>query len=341
MSSTGTVKNAVVVGLLATVMSVSAGAADAAEKITVAALRLASHAPTFIAMDRGYFEDQGLDVTLSFFEAAQPAAVAIASGDVDFGTTAITGGLINLADKGAIKVIGGALQEEPGIEGQMILVSKKAFDAGVTDPKKLADHSFGITQPGSSFHYMISKIAETSGFDLSSMRLVPLQKVGALIAALRSGQIDSWTIVPNIAETLMASGDVKSIGRVADFIPNYQVTTVFTSQTNASEHKDVVKSFLKAYSRGVADYNAALVDKSADEAEKSAVTQIIAKYAYPNSNAATASSAIQDGAMRLSPEAALNLASVEDQLDWFKTEKLVPASSSIEDLVDTSFVQTH
>ena len=41
--------------------------------------------------------------------SAQPMAVAIASGDVDYAVTAISGGLISLAQKGAIKVIGGAL----------------------------------------------------------------------------------------------------------------------------------------------------------------------------------------------------------------------------------------
>ena len=76
----------------AAALGLSAVSAQAADKITVGALRLASHAPTFIAVERGYFKDEGLDVNLAFFEAAQPVAVAIASGDVDFGITAITGG---------------------------------------------------------------------------------------------------------------------------------------------------------------------------------------------------------------------------------------------------------
>ena len=101
----------------------------------------------------------GLEVELVFFQAAAPMAVAIASGDIDYGVTAISGGLINLANKGAIKIIGGALVEEKGVDGQKILVSNAAFDAGVTSPAKLAGRSFGITQTGSSFHYMIAQIA--------------------------------------------------------------------------------------------------------------------------------------------------------------------------------------
>ena len=57
-------------------------------------LRLSSSAPVFIAQDKGYFRDAGLDIELKFFDAAQPIAVATTSGDVDFGITAFTAGSI-------------------------------------------------------------------------------------------------------------------------------------------------------------------------------------------------------------------------------------------------------
>ena len=77
--------------------------------IKVGALRFTSHSASFIAQERKYFADAGLNVEFEFFQAATPMAVAIASGDVDYAVTAVSGGLINLAEKGAIKVIGGAL----------------------------------------------------------------------------------------------------------------------------------------------------------------------------------------------------------------------------------------
>ena len=71
--------------------------AYAKTKINVGALRFTSHAPSFVALERGYFADAGLDVEFKFFQAAQPMAVAIASGDADYAVTAISGGLISLA----------------------------------------------------------------------------------------------------------------------------------------------------------------------------------------------------------------------------------------------------
>jgi NitT/TauT family transport system substrate-binding protein len=48
------------------------------------------------------------------------------SGDIDVGVTALTGGFVNLAKEGLLKLIGGALHEQRGHEGSAILVSNKA-----------------------------------------------------------------------------------------------------------------------------------------------------------------------------------------------------------------------
>jgi NitT/TauT family transport system substrate-binding protein len=313
--------------------------ATAADKITIGVLRLQSHASSFIAHERGYYKAQDLDVTLMYFEAAQPMAVAIASGDVDFGMTAITGGLINLAEKGAIKIIGGALTEDPAVEGQAILVSKKAFDEGVTTPAKLKGRSFGVTQAGSSFHYMAYKIAQKEGFAPADIAIKPLQKLPSIVAALRSGQIDAWSIQPNNARELEATGDVKIIGRIGDYAPGYQVTTIFTSNKTASGKKDLVKRFLAGISKGADDYNAALVDKTAGEAATADIVKLLQPYVFPDQPLDKVTSSIRDGAMRLNKNAKLNLASVKDQLAWFQEQDMVAKTITLETFVDQSFVE--
>ncbi|MEM8730211.1 MAG: ABC transporter substrate-binding protein [Pseudomonadota bacterium] len=303
------------------------------KKIKVGALRFTSHAGSFIAYERGYFADAGLEVEFEFFQAAQPMAVAIASGDVDYAVTAMSGGLVSLADKGAIKVIGGGLSEEPGIDGQKILASDAAFQTGVTTPKGLAGKKFAITQAGSSFHYMGSKIAEAEGIDMS---FIPLQKVGAIIGAMKSGQVDGWSIVPHIAKPLAGSGAVHIIGNVADYLPNYQVTTVFTSARNAADERGLTESFLSGFSQGVADYAAAMIDMTDDQA---AMVDLIHKYVYTDRSREKAAPSIINGTMRLNTGAALNIASLQDQLSWFQSEGLVDEDITIDQIVDRSYVE--
>ncbi|MEP3948377.1 ABC transporter substrate-binding protein [Ascidiaceihabitans sp.] len=310
----------------------AAPALAANKKIKVGALRFTSHSGNFVGYERGYFAEAGLDVEFEFFQAAQPMAVAIASGDVDYAVTAVSGGLINLAEKGAIKVIGGALSEEAGIDGQKYLISDASYQAGITSLKDLDGKTYAVTQAGSSFHYMGSKMAAAEGIEL---RFTPLQKVGAIIGAMKSGQVDAWSIVPHIAKPLAKAGAWHMVGNVSDYIPDYQVTTVFTSAKNAANERGMTESFLAGFSKGVDDYAAAMIDGTADQ---DAMIDLIHKYVYTDRERAKAAPSIVNGTMRINKGAALNIASIKDQLAWFQSEGLVDADISIEQLVDPSYV---
>lgn len=305
----------------------------------LAVLHLASHSPSFIAYERGYYKDAGLDIELKFFEAAQPMAVAIASGDADFGVTAMSGGLISLAQKDAVKVIGGALTEQKGIPGAVILASNKAYEDGLTDPSKLAGKSFGITTAGSSFHFMAHKIAEANNIKLADMQLRPLQKLGAIVGALSTGQIDAWAIQPNVAKKMIREGAAKQIGLVSDYAPDYQVTTAFTSTKNAANEREMTEAFVKAYSRAIADYNAAFIDNKADDAERDDLAKIIHKYVESDSPFETAKQNLIDGAMKVNEGLNISLDSCVEQLEWFKAEGMVKDAITNEQLFDTSYVK--
>jgi len=320
----------------AAALGLAAPAIAQGRKIVLGALSFTSHAGTFVAAERGYFTEAGIDVEIRFFEAAQPMAVAMASGDVDYAVAAISGGLVSLADKGAVKVIGGALSEEQGIDGQKILVSDAAFQAGITTPAMLDGKRYGISTAGSSFQYQGAKMAAAEGI---SLEFVPLQKVGAIIGALKSGQIDAWSIVPHIAKPLAGSGAVHIIGDVATYLPEYQVTTLCASAKNAADERQMTQDYVAAYSKGVADYNAAMIARTGGDDGEAAMVDLLHKYVYTDRPREKAAPSIINGTMRINEGGKLNLASVRDQLEWFQSEDLVSKDTTLETLVDTSYVE--
>lgn len=317
-------------------MSLGAAAAD---KITVAALPFVSSSPVFIAKERGYFADEGLDVDVRVFRAAQPIAVAVVSGDADFGVTAFTAAFFNLAGKGALKIIGAQSREEAGYEFSAYLVSNKAAEAGFDSVKEYPGHSLGITQKGSSFHLMIGLLTDSLGFPLDKVKLVTLESVPNMIAALKSGQVDSIILPAHIAKSLQSSGAAKIIGWVHEHTP-YQLGAVFTSTRIVDQKDDTVRRFVRAYQKGAGDYADAFMQRDASGVrtfgdKATALIPVIQKYteAKPED--------ITGGAPFIDPKGRLDVKSVYDQVAWFKQQGLVEDDVDPSKFLALDFIEGH
>ena len=326
-----------VMAVLVCAWSVSAWAAD---PLRVGLLRTLSPAPLYIAMEQGYFRDEGLDVAFRFFEAAQPIAAAAVSGDLDVGVTALTGGFYALAGRGTLKVIGGGLHEDPGVEGTAVLVSPKAYEGGLTTLAKLPGHSMGITQFGASFHYISGRIAEKEGFDLKTVTLRPLQTIGNMIAAVRTNQVDATMAIASQARPLAASGEARIIAWVGDIAP-YQLTAVFAPSGEIRDHADVLHRFARAYARGVDEYQAAFFRMGADgrpvrDAHTEAALAAIQHYVFVGDPGGVQK--ILDGVAPYSPHGRIDVADVAAQLRWFVAQGLVKTSAQPDELIDTGFL---
>lgn len=311
--------------------------ARAADVLRIGLLHTLSPAPLYIAMERGYFRDEGLDASFRFFEAAQPIAAAAVSGDIDVGITALTGGFFSLAGRGTLKVIAGGLHEQPGYEGTAILASRKAYDAGLTSAARLAGHSLGITQFGSSFHYMAGRIAEREGFALKDLTLRPLQGIGNMVAAVRTGQVDATMAVASMARPLDAAGEARIIGWAGDLVP-YQITAVFAPSRMLDARPDTLRRFVRAYRRGVADYRDGFLrldpaGKPVRDAKTAALIPLIQKYVYAGDPDGPRK--IEEGVGYYGEDARLDVEDVAAQLRWFTGQGLVKGQIEPADVIDT------
>jgi NitT/TauT family transport system substrate-binding protein len=314
--------------------------ARAADAVRLGLLHTLSPAPFYMAQERGYFRDEGIEVTFRFFEAAQPIAAAAVSNDIDVGVTALTGGFFNLAEKGILKVIGGGLHEEKGYEGAAILVSNKAFDAGLTAPDKLGGHSFAITQYGSSFDYMLGRIAEARGVDFNTIQLRAVQQISNMIAAVSTSQVDATIAIASQAKPLAESGQAHIIGWVGDII-SYQITALFTTDRMIQQNAAVLKRFCAAYQRGVADYREAFLrrdtaGKPVIDAKTDAAIANITTYVFTGDPKAREK--ILNGVGYYDRGGALDVGDVKEQLSVFRQRGQVKGDADPDALIDTRFM---
>jgi NitT/TauT family transport system substrate-binding protein len=310
--------------------------ADDALKAKVGVLKLSSSAPVFIAQDKGYFREAGLDIELKFFDAAQPIAVATTSGDIDFGVTAFTAGLYNLAGKGTLKVIGGMSREKAGYPLIGYFASNKAYAEGLKTPRDLAGKRIAVTQIGSSFHYSLGLLADRDGFKLADVKIVPMQSLSNVAAALKGETVDAALLPVSAARKLMDDGGAKLLGWVGDETP-WQLGAVFASPKTL-EKKALVTKFLAAIERADREYHdvilAAVKDGQAPINDKTKpLLEIIAKYTSLPLEQVVGNCAYID------PGGRLDVKNVAHQIEWLQGQGFVDKGVTVDAILARDFVK--
>ena len=322
-------------GLVA-IMAIGTARAEDALKAKIGVLRLSSSAPVFIAQDKGYFRESGLDVELKFFDAAQPIAVATTSGDVDFGVTAFTAGLYNLAGKGVLKVIGGMSREKAGYPLIGYFASNNAYAAGLKTPKDLAGKRVAMTQVGSSFHYSLGLLADKYGFKLADVKIVPLQSLSNAAAALKGETVDAALLPISTARKLMDEGGAKFLGWVGDETP-WQLGAVFASPKTLT-NKVLVTKFLGVLAKADREYHDVILAAMKDgvvpvNEQTKPLLEIIAKYTNLPVEQVVGNCAYID------PDGKLDVKNVDNQIKWLQEQGFADKGFDANAIIAKDFVK--
>ena len=127
-------------------------------KVSVGILKLTSTAPIFIGMDKGFFKEQGIEIEPQWFDAAHPIAVATASNKVQVGATGITASLFNMVAGGQkLTIVADKGREQKGYSSSALVMRTDLWNAGAKKLEDLKGKRVGITQTGSTFHYMLDR----------------------------------------------------------------------------------------------------------------------------------------------------------------------------------------
>ncbi|HLQ72783.1 MAG TPA: ABC transporter substrate-binding protein [Bacillota bacterium] len=300
--------------------------------IDIGMLKLTSSAPLFIAIENGFFEDEDLQVNVEWFDAAQPIAVATAGGDVDVGATGITASLYNMVGGGEeLLIVADKGREEEGYSSTAMMVPE---DSDVEEIADLKGKQIGITQTGSTFHYMAGRLLEEHGLSTDDVELVPLNSIPGLMETLESEQVDAVLLnEPNIS-LVEEEGYGKQIAQVGDNI-DYQTSGIFFSKKFADD-EEVAKRFLKAYAKATQYYYDAVLEKEGDEIVPGEnfdeVVAIIADYTDQEPEI------IEKGLPYMDRDGVLLDGDIQTQIDWYMKEGLLEVDLDASEIVNTELL---
>ena len=318
---------------LAILLALASAGAARAESVKLGLLKTAGNGGIFVAQDRGYFKAENLDADLTFFDGAQAIAVATVSGDIDIGSTALTGSLYNLAAQGALRVIAAQSADVPTFQNNTVIVSNKAYAGGLRAYKDLGGRPIAITTIGSSPQYCIVLLSEKYGFDLASVRFLPLQSVTNIVSAITGGQADAGVGPAASVLPTVQRGDAKLLGFVGDEA-TYQLGAIFISSKTADNRGDMLKRFLAAYRHGAKDYHDAVTgpgEKRQDGPGTETMLAILSK------NIGQTPEQLRPGISYVDAGARLDAKDIQHQIDWYKSQGQVKGDITAAKLVDTRY----
>jgi NitT/TauT family transport system substrate-binding protein len=158
--------------------------------------------PLTIAETRGFFKEEGLEVTINDFAGGAKALQAMLGGSVDV----VTGSYehtINMQAKNqdirALVVLA---------RNSMVLVANKARGGGISTVAELKGKKIGVSAPGSSTHFFVLYLMAKSGLTAADASFISVGASAGAVASLETGELDALSNVDPVITKLQSDGKV-------------------------------------------------------------------------------------------------------------------------------------
>lgn len=206
----------------------------------------ADYAPFFLAEDLGYFDEFGLDVTLSPKSGTAETIQMLASGNVVSGAATWGAGLFNSIHSGATVTIVATLAKMPnGVPSPSpFMVSELAWQAGIRKVEDLKGKRVGIPGPGGFGMYSVAKALEKGGLTVDDVEAVFLPPPATAAAFANGGLEAGWSIEPFALQL-----EKEGLGRrlVEDHTMGTELGFIAFNNEFAVENEDAVVRFMAAF----------------------------------------------------------------------------------------------
>ena len=197
------------------------------------------HAAYWVALDKGYFADAGLDVTLENSKGSGDSIAKVDTGAADAGLADSAVVIASKARGTTVKVVGMVFDKTP-----MNVFSSK--DKPINNPKDLEGKTIGAPA-GDSQRQMWPAFAKANGIDENKVTWVNIEPA-AKIAALAEKRVDSvadYTTGLPLYEKPMGQGNVVMMPWADHGFDMYSMS-IMASEKTMKERGEVLKKFLKA-----------------------------------------------------------------------------------------------
>jgi NitT/TauT family transport system substrate-binding protein len=307
----------------------------ATDQVKVGTGGSASDAPFYIAYDRGFFKDEGLDVDLIVLDSGAKVIASLGTGELDVGSGALSVGFWNALLRGVkFHIVADRGHAEPGYLYQTVFMRKDLIDNG--EFKSLADlkgKRMGFAAQGVTSLSLLNEAAKFAGIKFEDMTPVYLS-FPQQIAALQNKALDGTLLIEPQATVAVNAGYGVRFMDTNVFYPNQQISVIFYSDKFVNERKAVADKFMRAWLRGVRVYNDAIKGGKLAGTGADDVVATIAKSFNMNPTLVR-----EMYAQAVHVDGGVNAAGIQRDLDFFKKQGWVTGQIKASDVIDMSFAR--
>ncbi len=226
----------------------ASGSASAQEKWTFALnwFPVGDHAAYWVALDKGYYKEAGLDVTLENSKGSGDTIAKVDTGRADAGLADAAVLIASKARGTTVKTIGMVFDKTP-----LNIFSLKSKP--LAKPADLVGASLG-SPPGDAQRQMFPAFAKKNGIDASKVTWVniePSAKIAAVAEKRMDGVSDYTTGLP-LYEKAAGKGNIQMMPW-ADFGFDLYSMSIMASDKTMKEKPKQLKAFLEASYKGWRD----------------------------------------------------------------------------------------
>ena len=218
-------------------------------KVSVGAIPIGDVAPVHLGLAKGFFKDEGLDLTIETVSGGAVAVPGVVSGSFDF-AFGNTVSLMVAQDKGLdLKYVTNGTTSTGSPDGDFAGVVVMD-DSAIKTPMDLAGKTVSSNNLSNIGDTSIRTAVDNAGGDGSSLTFVEVAFPNAL-AALETGQIDAALILEPFLTPALQNGARVVSWNYAETHANLDIGGYFTSG-DVIEHKpELVASFTAAMNRSL------------------------------------------------------------------------------------------
>jgi NitT/TauT family transport system substrate-binding protein len=318
--------------MFAASLAIASPEVNAADKIVVGHLGIVADGPYFIAQEKGFFKDEGIEVELKRFNSSTQALVPLATNQLQVvGGGSSTAIFNSFGRDWPVRIAISRTRDLPGFSSDTLIV-RNGLRGQVKSVADLKGKTIAVNAPSAVLEYMVAAMLGKHGLTLKDVKMVymPWPNMGA---ALQTGAIDAGAVVEPFVVLYQQKKIAFPLHRAAEILTNppLEVSFILFNSDWSSANPDTASAFTRAYLRGARVY----FDAMKGGASRAEVIKILTQ------NTRLKNPAMYDRIQwsYVDPNGDIAREGLQAQLDWYRTQGSLKVKKGIDQMIDERFVK--